>query len=139
LTALFEVGKPRERVIRFHFAHVYRVDVGPNERLDVDERKQPTPVGDRGLTSGEVVAHCGQPVQRYVTSSLNSRTNPDPAQPNFGAVPANRYNGDTSTSYRIQQDEDYQEDWIYDFGDDDTIYVAHFFNGTMSGFERRNR
>lgn len=93
----------------------------------------------RGLTSGEVIAHCGEPAQRYVTSSLNSRTHPDPVQPNFGATPANRFNGDSTSSYRFEQDEDYREDWIYDFGEDDTIYVAHFFNGTMGGFERRNR
>lgn len=87
----------------------------------------------RGLTSGEVVAHCGEPAQRYVTSSVNSRTNPDPAAPRI-----ERGNADFS-SYRFVQDEDYQEDWIYDFGDGDTIYVAHFSNGSMSGFERRNR
>jgi hypothetical protein len=87
----------------------------------------------RGLTSGEVVAHCGEPAQRYVTSSLNSRTNPDPALPRL-----DRGNADFS-SYRFVQDEDYQEDWIYDFGDSDTIYVAHFTNGSMGGFERRNR
>ena len=87
----------------------------------------------RGLTSGEVVAHCGEPAQRYVTSSVNSRTNPDPVSPRIERGAAD------FSSYRFVQDEDYQEDWIYDFGDGDTIYVAHFSNGAMNGFERRNR
>src|SRR5262249_17528685 len=31
----------------------------------------------RGMTSGELIAHCGQPVERYVVSSLNSHSEPE--------------------------------------------------------------
>jgi hypothetical protein len=71
----------------------------------------------RGLSSGEIVAHCGEPASRY-------------AQPGVVAqhVAAGVY----------EQDDDYREEWIYDLGGD-FVYVAHLYNGRLNGVERRRR
>jgi len=71
----------------------------------------------RGMTSGELVAYCGEPASRY-------------EQP---AVIARRL----SPVY-AEQDDDNREEWIYDFGED-FVYVATLVNGTVNGVVRRRR
>lgn len=71
----------------------------------------------RGLSSGELVAYCGEPATRYVQPGTITRR-----------VARGVY----------AQDDDYREDWIYDFGGD-SVYVAHLFDGRLNYFERRRR
>jgi hypothetical protein len=71
----------------------------------------------RGISSGELVAYCGQPAERY-------------AQP--GTVTRRVARG------VHEQDDDYREDWVYDFGGD-LVYVAHLYNGRLNYIERRKR
>jgi hypothetical protein len=71
----------------------------------------------RGISSGELFAYCGEPASRYV-------------QP--GAVTHRVTHG------VYEQDDDYREEWIYDFGGD-MLYVAHLANGRLNSLERRRR
>jgi hypothetical protein len=71
----------------------------------------------RGWSSGELVAYCGEPVQRY----------------EHYATVAHRV-----AHHAYAQDEDVSEDWIYDFGGD-LVYVAHLINGRVGNVEGRRR
>ncbi|HZP67025.1 MAG TPA: DUF2845 domain-containing protein [Rudaea sp.] len=72
----------------------------------------------RGLSSGELVAYCGAPQSRYEQPGYVTRR----LAPGV-----------------IRQDEDHREDWIYDLGDADFVFVAHVANGLVEGVERTRR
>ena len=71
----------------------------------------------RGWSSGELVAYCGEPAQRYEHYATIERR---------------------VAHHAYTQDEDVSEDWIYDFGGD-LVYVAHLINGRVSYVEGRRR
>jgi hypothetical protein len=71
----------------------------------------------RGMTSGELVAYCGEPASRYEQPGVIARR--------------------LSPVY-AEQDDEVREEWIYDFGED-FVYVATLVNGTVNGVVRRRR
>jgi Protein of unknown function (DUF2845) len=71
----------------------------------------------QGLSSGEIVAYCGEPASRYAQAGVVARH-----------VSAGVHG----------QDDDYREEWIYDLGGN-FVYVAHLYNGHLNGVERRRR
>ena len=67
-----------------------------------------------GISSGELVAYCGEPASRHMQSVLVSR--------HIGAG-----------LYR--QSDGYREDWLYDFGDD-FVWQLHLSHGRVESVER---
>jgi hypothetical protein len=66
-----------------------------------------------GVSSGELVAYCGEPVSRRVEPALISRR----------------------IAPRIySQSDSYREDWIYDLGGD-LLYLLHIVNGRVAAVE----
>lgn len=70
-----------------------------------------------GISSGELVAYCGEPSSRHVQPVLVSRR----LAPNV---------------YR--QSDSYREDWTYDFGGD-FIYLLHLARGLVESVEQVTR
>ncbi|HEY7873400.1 MAG TPA: DUF2845 domain-containing protein [Rudaea sp.] len=70
-----------------------------------------------GMSSGELVAYCGEPLSRH-------------AQP--GATQRRLAPGIYS------QSDSYREDWIYDLGGD-FLYIAHLLNGHIDSVEHVRR
>lgn len=70
-----------------------------------------------GVSSGELVAYCGEPSSRYVQPTLVSRR-----------ISAGLY----------RQSDSYREDWTYDFGGD-TVYLLHLARGRVEGVELVSR
>jgi hypothetical protein len=67
-----------------------------------------------GISSGELVAYCGEPSSRNVQPTLLSRR-----------IGANLY----------RQSDSYREDWIYDFGGD-FVYLLHLARGQVESVEQ---
>jgi len=78
----------------------------------------------RNLTGGELVAYCGEPTSRYRQAGQVYRS-------------LNPYDRGYGPHYQHESEQD-SEDWLYDFGGD-SLYIAHVFNGNVSGIERRPR
>jgi len=71
----------------------------------------------RGLSSGELIAHCGEPAARETyPGSITRRV----------------------AHHVYVQDEDDREDWVYDLGGD-LLYVVRLVNGRVNYLERRKR
>jgi len=71
----------------------------------------------RGWRSGELVAYCGEPAQRFERPGTITRR---------------------VAHHVYTQDEDMSEEWIYDFGGD-LLSVVHLRNGRVDSVERRRR
>jgi hypothetical protein len=70
-----------------------------------------------GVSSGELVAYCGEPASRYVQPTLVSRR-----------VSAGIY----------RQSDSHREDWTYDFGGD-SVYLLHLTCGHVEDVELVSR
>jgi len=66
-----------------------------------------------GISSGELIAYCGEPASRYVQPTFVSRR-----------VGAGLY----------RQGDNYREDWTYDFGGD-FVYLLHLARGLVENIE----
>lgn len=70
-----------------------------------------------GISSGELVAYCGEPASRQVQPTLISRR---------------------LAPHVYSQSDDYREDWIYDLGGE-LLYLLHLANGRVAAVERLTR
>jgi hypothetical protein len=98
--------------ILFRDGHLVREDTLGRGVQEIGDSCGPAKF-DRGTSSGELVAYCGEPVSREAL--------PDTVVRRLGpGVYSER--------------DDYREDWIYDLGDN-FLYVAHLRNGHVDSTE----